>query len=452
MGKRSFAEQIKELTEVAPTVEPGDEFEEVPEVASDPDQELLPSVGGARGLPLRAAAVSEGTGAYTGRKTPRREALGQEASDEDSDASETDEDADEAGPAKRLRKEASSSEDEDASDSEDLSDQSGLEDPDEDAQDSQYAQLEAEGAAALRADMQRRRQREAVQGVAVKNQCSIWERILEIRILLQKAVGGSHSLPGPAGRAHALQDKGVHKAYRECCQGISATLTDLMDLNAALRLQHPGTKQAESSQQYPHSRQPGSDGKHTTPSAELWDDLAAAHEATDTFRDASLDQWYRQVMLQRGSAAMRSNAKVLGQGISSQVQAAMADGDRLISRSQLEASQAPKRFFEAFEGAALDADDDARLPDLYDDSSFYEQLLREFLEGSAAGGAVALAGPAAKAKKKRTAREPRASKGRRLRYDVQDKLVNFMAPVNSDAPPISFQLFGALFGTQAAKK
>ena len=48
--------------------------------------------------------------------------------------------------------------------------------------------------------------------------------------------------------------------------------------------------------------------------------------------------------------------------------------------------------------------------------------------------------------KKRRQVEHRSSKGRRLRYDVQEKLVNFMAPVNSAAPPIAFQLFHNLFG------
>ena len=53
----------------------------------------------------------------------------------------------------------------------------------------------------------------------------------------------------------------------------------------------------------------------------------------------------------------------------------------------------------------------------------------------------------AQVSKKRRQVDRRASKGRRLRYDVQDKLVNFMAPVNMATPPIAFQLFHNLFGS-----
>ena len=41
----------------------------------------------------------------------------------------------------------------------------------------------------------------------------------------------------------------------------------------------------------------------------------------------------------------------------------------------------------------------------------------------------------------------RASKGRKLRYHVQEKLVNFMAPVQHADHDIATQLFSSLFGS-----
>ena len=67
----------------------------------------------------------------------------------------------------------------------------------------QHAQLEALDAAALGADIKRRRANEAVRGAAVAHQRSIWDRILEVRILLQRALTSSHSLPPDQGRAAA---------------------------------------------------------------------------------------------------------------------------------------------------------------------------------------------------------------------------------------------------------
>lgn len=41
----------------------------------------------------------------------------------------------------------------------------------------------------------------------------------------------------------------------------------------------------------------------------------------------------------------------------------------------------------------------------------------------------------------------RASKGRKLRYQVMEKLVHFMAPVQRSEPPaLAAQLFANLFG------
>jgi len=40
----------------------------------------------------------------------------------------------------------------------------------------------------------------------------------------------------------------------------------------------------------------------------------------------------------------------------------------------------------------------------------------------------------------------RASKGRKLRYHVQEKLVNFMAPMEHAGHSIATQLFSSLFG------
>jgi protein AATF/BFR2 len=53
-------------------------------------------------------------------------------------------------------------------------------------------------------------------------------------------------------------------------------------------------------------------------------------------------------------------------------------------------------------------------------------------------------------KKKRRTVERRASKGRKLRYQVMDKLVHFMAPVQRPQPPaLAAQLFANLFGQGA---
>ena len=90
--------------------------------------------------------------------------------------------------------------------------------------------------------------------------------------------------------------------------------------------------------------------------------------------------------------------------------------------------------------------DQGRVEELYDDADFYEQSLKEFLESRGGGGAAAgLAAHAARPKKRRKAVDRRASKGRKLRYHVQQPLVNFVAPVEMEVPAWAEKLFQRLF-------
>jgi protein AATF/BFR2 len=81
------------------------------------------------------------------------------------------------------------------------------------------------------------------------------------------------------------------------------------------------------------------------------------------------------------------------------------------------------------------------------DVDFYEQLLKEFLEGgneaSAAGGGVS------RAVKVRKNVDRKASKGRKLRYHVQEPLVNFMQADDLEIPSWAERIFGQLFASNA---
>ena len=52
-------------------------------------------------------------------------------------------------------------------------------------------------------------------------------------------------------------------------------------------------------------------------------------------------------------------------------------------------------------------------------------------------------------KKRRKQVDRRASKGRKLRFHVQDKLVSFMSPVEAAADAMAPKLFTNLFGVKA---
>ena len=73
---------------------------------------------------------------------------------------------------------------------------------------------------------------------------------------------------------------------------------------------------------------------------------------------------------------------------------------------------------------------------------FYSALLNEFLEASSNVNASKLH----KAPKQRKIVDRRASKGRKLRYQIHEKLVNFMTPVEEERASYTANIFSNLFG------
>ena len=98
-----------------------------------------------------------------------------------------------------------------------------------------------------------------------------------------------------------------------------------------------------------------------------------------------------------------------------------------------------------------DARADDRVAEVYEDADFYEQALKEFLETRGAGSNLGAAGvPAASQPPKRRKQvDRRASKGRKLRYHVQQPLVNFCAPVELEVPGWAEKVFTRLFASSA---
>jgi hypothetical protein len=76
----------------------------------------------------------------------------------------------------------------------------------------------------------------------VRHQRALWERSLELRILLQRPLAASNRLPQPAVRAAALaQDGALAEQYSQLLQASADTLGQLLELQAALLANNPGT-------------------------------------------------------------------------------------------------------------------------------------------------------------------------------------------------------------------
>jgi len=150
------------------------------------------------------------------------------------------------------------------------------------------------------------------------------------------------------------------------------------------------------------------------------------------------------------------NFKALNQSIMTQVNKILEDKQKLISRTQIKRTKYKilgKRVHPTEDTEATVADalnkNNVRDPEIFDDTDFYQQLLKDLIETNASNDPVAMSrkwleGQKSKVKAHKNV-DRRASKGRKIRYQVHEKLVNFMPPVPKEIPQMAEELFLKLF-------
>lgn len=143
--------------------------------------------------------------------------------------------------------------------------------------------------------------------------------------------------------------------------------------------------------------------------------------ACSTLWKASLDHWHQKVAFTVEGASAKKQLKVINQSLWTQVESSFRDKERLVRRALTRRS------------ATMPFTESEREVPAFDDADFFSTVVRNWVEtGADTKGHVALAAGLVVRKVKESKRagiDPRTSKGRKLRYDVQDKIVNFMVPV-----------------------
>ena len=422
-------------------------------------------------------------------------------SDDKSDSDETNDDDDDDGESEEASEEETPEEDALLSDSESQS---------ESDSDGEGAFHETSAANALEAELAAMRAEEAeanrllktksqnvAKGAAVRTQNACWERSLRTRIVLQKGLTLAAKMPAPE-YAKAMRDADAEVAPALAVAAASArgALDALLRLQAALMDGNPAIGEALREGENDGNDGAGNAKKRKTrgfyaeaatldllskPAAAVWRAADAAFQSYAPFRDQSCDRWHRKAQVTSGkTGSVGSNPggrgenlgalRAFDQSLSQQVRAAMRPPDRLVNRSRPPAHLAPRRLGEPEvslerkeknhdedgfdDDVALltaDARADDRVAEVYEDADFYEQALKEFLETRGAGSNLGAAGvPAASQPPKRRKQvDRRASKGRKLRYHVQQPLVNFCAPVELEVPGWAEKVFTRLFASSA---
>ncbi|CAI8591756.1 unnamed protein product [Vicia faba] len=289
-----------------------------------------------------------------------------------------------------------------------------------------------------------------LKGQAVKSQKALWYKILELRFLLQKPFSSSNRLPEESVKASFCEsDETVRVAYADLITSSKETLDSILELQEALIAKNPSVTQAVN----------GSEKSSKEVSNVLedndqeWSQISRMHNSIASFRDKSINKWQRITQVTTGVAAIKGK-HAFNQDISNQVAGYMRDPSRMVKQMQLRKSAvnvfgSVSKISDSTTEAETQADGD---PELLDDSEFYQQLLKEFFETvDPTSSEKAFYALKRMQTKKRKIVDRRASKSRKIRYNVHEKIVNFMAPRPANIPPMAPMLFENLFGLKTQR-
>lgn len=326
---------------------------------------------------------------------------------------------------------------------------------------------------------------EVEKGKAVKNQLALWDQLLEGRIKIQKALVTANQLPQPNTFPEVKRRGGpeVAGALKNAHKALKALQRSLLELHDELLCQNTDTRAValgdmkdvdDDEIESDEDKGPKETGppKRKLEMSEYPDFMTKRFAAFQPYQNTTLQKWHDKTRLTTGKSNKGFGA--FDRNILTQVEHVLADKDRLLRRTQTRRSEyrvlGKKETSEASsqnappagveEGAEQQLKANLHLKDLdediFDDDDFYHQLLRELIErktstvdpnDQVAMGRQWLAIQKLRSKIKKKV-DTKASKGRKVRFHVHSKLVNFMAPINhsSMSDEARNELYRGLFG------
>ncbi|KAK2030415.1 TRAUB-domain-containing protein [Colletotrichum zoysiae] len=389
---------------------------------------------------------------------------GEEDEDEDSDDAELDDEDIEGsdGSDEDLLDDLEGSDDEDEEDAEmdsgeddDEDEDSGEEDSDASDDDqprrrsskadarAEQRKLMSEGQKALAATISAAVQQDARKGLAVREQRKTFDGLLNIRIRLQKALVATNSFsavesPSKDGDEEEEEEEGEQNSEPyEAAEEAALKLLNTLDSFRASLLPAELAKQAAG------AKRKRGDYDASTSSEAIWEGIQEAEQRASKYRKKVLETWSAKT--RSANVEVKSRNLVSTQtSVVASLEDQLLNVDRLVKRTRTPRSCAPAQ-------VARKVNED---PEVYDDADFYQLLLKELVEqrtSDTGGGAAAqptVRWAAMKEAKTKKHVDRRASKGRKMRFNVHEKLQNFMAPEDRRAweQDAIDRLFGTLFG------
>lgn len=299
---------------------------------------------------------------------------------------------------------------------------------------------------------------DAVKGKAVKEQRATFDALLNTRIKLQKGLTAINDISRIAGSEDKDQNEEVDDDTSSNSEAIKSAESAALALWSTLEDLRSALADAQSKDQTKKRKR--SSVTTTTSSASLWDRMTDLETESRPHRRSVLDKWSLKV---RGAPSSLPNArgKLLGSASGQQSITAVLDahvatevGDRSSKRLR-HASSAGSNAAENTEP-------------IYDDTIFYQTLLRELVEQRMSSSEVMTGGldslqqlpsrlpihPVTGMRNDKVKRDidTRASKGRKMKFNVHEKLQNFMTPEDRGSWTVRArdEFFASLLGRSAS--
>ncbi|OHE93054.1 TRAUB domain-containing protein [Colletotrichum orchidophilum] len=292
-----------------------------------------------------------------------------------------------------------------------------------------------EGSKALAASISAAAQQDAQKGLAVREQRKTFDGLLNIRIRLQKALVATNSFSTVEVEDEGEEEEQNSEPYEAAEEAALKLLNTLDSFRASLlpaELQQTGGK-----------RKRGDAFDAATSSQEIWEGIQQAEERAAKYRKKVLETWSSKT--RSAIVEVKSRNLVSSQtSIVASLEEQLLGTDRLIKRTRTPRSCAPAQ-------VARKVNED---PEIYDDADFYQLLLKELVEqrttdsGNGVAAQPTVRWAAMKEAKTKKHVDRRASKGRKMRFNIHEKLQNFMAAEDRRAweQEAVDRLFGTLFG------
>eukprot|EP00871_Galdieria_phlegrea_P004999 jgi/Galph1/54/GphlegSOOS_G4886.1 len=299
---------------------------------------------------------------------------------------------------------------------------------------------------------------DVVRGKAIIRQQSIYTDILKLRMRLQRLLTITNCFPDPLG----------HGLLKELClptannfsniavqlYGLTEKLvqlqTTLLGMGSSALLQNVGRsvgnsveQEGQRSDQDTESLQDTEIGKSKSVEI-LWRELAERNKYLREFQNQVLVYWDKKVREASGRAYEHSGKfKVINQSVTKQIEGVLSNRARLLRRARTRRDSHVALVHSSFE--------DGVESEIYDDGDFFNLLLRESVDGSTIPTQSQTtwehAVQSRQNRQKKSYLDRKQSKGRKLKYQVHDKLVGFITPVSlTEMSSTRDHLLRSLFG------